>query len=190
MKKSHNGSDVDLIIRAGEGDHRAFTELVHMYERTVFSFAFKVCRDRAKAEEVLQDTFVNVYRKLNQFDGKSKFGTWLYSIVTNNCLMKNRQRKIDESSVPVEDMFDSEPLLISHNENPLNILMSEELRQHLDRAILKLPVDYRLVFVLRDIEGLTAQEAADILKISISAVKSRLHRARHFLKEQLSEYTE
>jgi RNA polymerase sigma-70 factor, ECF subfamily len=190
MKPNLDTTDTEngLILLAARGDHRAFTNLVNRYDQTVYNFAFKVCRNRNKAEEVLQDTFVNVYRKLNQYDGKSKFSTWLYSIVTNNCLMKNRQRKIDESSVKVEMLGNIETPVYREFQNPLDVLVSSELQEKLDKAILKLPVDYRVVFVLRDIEELTAQETADILKISVPAVKSRLHRARFFLREQLNEY--
>lgn len=190
MKPNLDTTDTEngLILLAARGDHRAFTNLVTRYDQTVYNFAFKVCRNRNKAEEVLQDTFVNVYRKLNQYDGKSKFSTWLYSIVTNNCLMKNRQRKIDESSVKVEMLGNIETPVYREFQNPLDVLVSSELQEKLDKAILKLPVDYRVVFVLRDIEELTAQETADILKISVPAVKSRLHRARFFLREQLNEY--
>lgn len=178
----------ELIKDILDGNTQAFTELFRMFEDTVYSFAFKVCRDREKAEDTLQDTFINVYRKLDQFDGKSKFSTWLYSIVTNNCLMKNRQRKIDTASVSIHDDHESKPLQPSTDPNPLETVMSDELRVKLDNAILSLPVEYRVVFVLRDIEELSAQETGDILGLSVSAVKSRLHRARKTLRQQLSEY--
>lgn len=178
----------ELIKDILNGNTHAFTELFRRFEDTVYSFAFKVCRDREKAEDTLQDTFINVYRKLHQFDGKSKFSTWLYSIVTNNCLMKNRQRKIDSVSVSIHDDHGSKSLQPSSVPDPLESVMSDELRVKLDNAILSLPMDYRVVFVLRDIEELSAQETGDILGLSVSAVKSRLHRARKALREQLSEY--
>ncbi len=181
-------NDSDLIQNILDGDKQAFGELVRRYEDTVFSFAFKVCRDREKAEEALQDTFVNVFRKLHQFDGKSKFSTWLYSIVTNNCLMKNRQRKIDEVSVPIHEESEHHAVKPSDSPTPLETVMSDELKTQLDEAILSLTVDYRIVFVLRDMEGLSAQETADVLNLSVAAVKSRLHRARTALREKLSEY--
>ena len=91
-------NESELVRRAQSGDKRAFSLLVKQYESTVYSFAFKVCRNEEKAAETLQDTFVNVYRKLDQFNGKAKFGTWLYQIVTNNCLMKRRRSKLDDST--------------------------------------------------------------------------------------------
>jgi RNA polymerase sigma-70 factor (ECF subfamily) len=171
---------------------------VRRYEDTVYRFAFKVCRDRDQAAEALQDTFINVYRKLDSFDGKSKFSTWLYTIVTNNCLMKQRRRRARAMEESLE-LLDAPPLqghngqgrqLARWEETPADLLLDKELRKLLDEAILKLPVEYRLVFVLRDVEGKSTQETAGILGISVEATKSRLRRARAFLRQQLSPYVE
>jgi RNA polymerase sigma-70 factor (ECF subfamily) len=194
VSATSHSSDITLIRKAQAGDPHAFSELVKRYEQTIYSFSFKVCRDKEKAEETLQDTFINVYRKLDQFNGESKFSTWLYSIVTNNCLMKRRKRKIDEEMVyldepPIGDHEGQERLTIpSWNETPAEELMRAELHSHLDEAIQKLPLDYRIVFILRDIENKGAEETAKILKLSVPAVKSRLRRARVFLRERLNDY--
>jgi RNA polymerase sigma-70 factor, ECF subfamily len=189
-----------LIKKAQAGDDRAFTLLVKQYENLVYSFAFKVCRDKEKAEETWQDTFVNVYRKLNQFDGRSKFTTWLYSIVTNNCRMKRRKTKLEMASTRIEKphgTHDHDEIentdegirtVQAWRDTPLDKLMDAELRFKLDAAIQKLPYDYRVVFILRDVEGQSAGETGKILKLSVPAVKSRLRRARVFLREQLNEY--
>jgi RNA polymerase sigma-70 factor (ECF subfamily) len=189
-------SDEELIKRAKKGDERAFTQLVKKYESLVYSFAFKMCRDDDKASETWQDTFVNVFRKLHQFDGRSKFTTWLYSIVTNSCKMKRRQRKLDQASVSIELPADQDDpdhdhpvqTIPSWRDTPLDSVMDKELRTLLDDAIQKLPYDYRVVFVLRDVEGMSAVETGKILKLSVPAVKSRLRRARVFLREQLNPY--
>jgi RNA polymerase sigma-70 factor (ECF subfamily) len=193
-------NESELVRRAKAGDQRAFTKLVKKYESTVYSFAFKVCMDEEKAAETLQDTFVNVYKKLDQFNGKAKFSTWLYQIVTNNCLMKRRRSKLEQSSISLQS---TESVPVDHDsENPLHPihiipltdstpqddLVNKELREHLDNAILKLPMDQRIAFILRDVEGRSSEEAAKILKTSVSALKSRLRRARVFLQEQLQEY--
>jgi RNA polymerase sigma-70 factor (ECF subfamily) len=200
QKQSIEIADSILIRKAKEGDEHAFAKLVKEYEALVYSFAYKVCRDKEKADETWQDTFINVYRKLDQFDGKSKFSTWLYSIVTNNCLMKHRRRKLDQASVSIHapEGFHDEPstddeghvvqTIASWKETPVDSMMNKELKELLDKSIQKLPVDYRVVFVLRDVEGQSAEETAKILKLSIPAVKSRLRRARVFLREQLNEY--
>lgn len=189
-------TDAELIRAALEGDHRAFTALVRRYEETVYRFSFKVCRDERKAAETLQDTFVNVFRKLSSFDGKSKFSTWLFTIVTNNCLMKHRRRKSSELEEPLE-LYDEPPehergsrqsRVARWDKTPEDLLIDSELREQLDAAIQKLPVDYRVVFVLRDIEGHSAGETARILHISVEATKSRLRRARAFLKNHLDKY--
>jgi len=189
----------DLIEQARSGDERAFTELVHTYQPTVYSFSFKVCRDEQKAAEIVQDTFVNVYRKLKQFDRRSKFTTWLYSIVVNNCLMKRRKTQLDRALVPINISNDFKKphlhqegnvaqVLSAWKETPLDAIMNKELKHRLDEAILKLPMEYRIVFVLRDVEGKSAEETAKILNLSVPAVKSRLRRARMFLRQELNEY--
>jgi len=196
-------ADINLqtLADAKSGDHRAFSKIVKEYERLVYNFSFKVCRDKEYAEETLQDTFINVYRKLKQFDGRSRFSTWLYSIVANNCLMKRRKSKLEKSAVSIDDPKlpvrhlqndDDDPsstvMIPPWRETPHDITVNKELKQLLDQAILKLPVDYRLVFILRDLEGQSAEETAKIMKLSVLAVKSRLRRARVFLREQLHEY--
>jgi len=186
----------DLIAAARTGDRRAFAVLVKRYEETVYRFAFKLCRDRDKAEEVFQDTFVNVFRKLSSFDGKSKFSTWLYSIVTNNCLMKRRKRRMQELEDPLENL-DHPPMgadghfarqVDSWPMTPSEIVLGKELNDVLSRAIQKLPDDYRVVFVLRDVEEKSTEETAQILNISVEATKSRLRRARAFLRNELTPY--
>jgi RNA polymerase sigma-70 factor (ECF subfamily) len=188
-----SASEAALIREAKNGSEQAFTQLVRDYEGVLFSFAFKVCRDKEKAAETVQDTFINVYHKLKQFDGRSKFTTWLYAIVTNNCLMKRRKTKLDEAAISIHDYESTEQeapheALVQKKDTPLERVVTAELRQHLDEAIKKLGVDYRVVFVLRDIEGLRAEEVAKILKISVPAVKSRLRRARIFLQSEMQPY--
>jgi len=188
--------DDALIAQAKSGDNLAFTELVRRYEETVYRFSYKICRDKEKASETLQDTFVNVFRKLKSFDGKSKFSTWLYTIVTNNCLMKHRKRKSDnlEESLEAYDHARhtedtvQRPELVSSEHSPADIVIGKELRDILETAMLKLPEDYRVVFVMRDIEGRSSEETAGVLGLSNEATKSRLRRARAFLRDQLHPY--
>jgi RNA polymerase sigma-70 factor (ECF subfamily) len=173
---------------------------VKKYEQLVYGFSFKVCRDKEKAEATLQDTFVNVYLKLKTFNGRSKLTTWLYSIVVNNCLMKRRKSKLERATVPLvpPEGFHENPVtdgegnvvqtISSWKDMPDEIVLNGELQSLLDKAILKLPMEYRIAFILRDVEGQSAEETAKILKLSIPAVKSRLRRARAFLREQLNDY--
>jgi RNA polymerase sigma-70 factor, ECF subfamily len=190
--------DDELIRVARGGNNAAFTELVRRYEETVYRFSYKICRDSDKAAETLQDTFVNVFRKLDTFDGKSKFSTWLYTIVTNNCLMKHRKRKRDTLEESLE-AYDHPPAHHEHTrriqpiqmmETPSDLILTKELRETLDRAITSLPEDYRVVFVMRDIEGQSNEETARALGLSVEATKSRLRRARAFLRQQLEPYVQ
>ena len=189
-------SDEELIREAKSGDKSAFTSLVKRYEETVFRFSLKLCRDKDRAEEALQDTFINVYRKLGSFDGKAKFSTWLYTIVANNCLMKRRKRKLQGLEEPLE-LLDNPATsgdgkfahqVVRWEDSPADILLGKELRRLLDDAIMKLPEIYRAVFILRDVEEKSNEETAKVLNISQEAAKSRLRRARAFLREQLDPY--
>jgi len=185
-------TDAALITRVKQGDERAFTELVKRYEQTVWGFAFKLCRDKEKAEESFQDTFINVYRKIGQFDARSKFSTWLYTIVANNCLMHRRKRKLDglmesydEAPNPENEAVQRQ--LAAWDDSPIDTMMNKELRTRMDKAIQELPDEYRVVFVLRDLEDRTAEETAKILKLTVPAVKSRLRRSRIFLRHKLHD---
>jgi RNA polymerase sigma-70 factor, ECF subfamily len=198
-KSPRNLPDDELIRVAREGNSAAFTELVRRYEDTVYRFSYKICRDSDKAAETLQDTFVNVFKKLGSFDGKSKFSTWLYTIVTNNCLMKHRKRKRDELEESLE-AYDHPSAHHDHHhhmlkpvevtETPSDVVLTKELKEVLDRAITKLPKEYRVVFVMRDIEGQSNEETARALGLTVEATKSRLRRARAFLREKLAPYVQ
>ncbi|MBS1904430.1 MAG: sigma-70 family RNA polymerase sigma factor [Bacteroidetes bacterium] len=188
------GDDATVIASAKSGDEKAFRELVRRYQDTVYRFAFNVCRDQDKAAETLQNTFINVYRKLDTFDGRSKFSTWLYSIVTNNCLMRRRSDSTRRQELSLDDpLIEAETSSLASDAetvSPMHALLEGELKEVFDNAILKLPVDYRIVFVMRDLEDMPAAEVSKALGISVAAVKSRLFRAREFLRKQLRPYVE
>lgn len=186
-------SDIQLIREAKKGNKAAFAQLVKRYEDTVYRFSFKVCRNRTHAEEALQDTFISMYRNLGSFDGRSKLTTWLYRIAANNCLMKRRRKKIDSVLESYDEASVNADGMLQHrvprwDETPADIVMKRELNEVLEKAILKLPPDYRIVFVLRDVEGNSNEETAKIVGISVEATKSRLRRARAFLRDQLHPY--
>lgn len=185
-------TDTALIAKVKNGDQRAFAQLVKRYEQTVWGFAFKLCRDKEKAEESFQDTFINVFRKIDQFDSRSKFSTWLYTIVANNCLMHRRKRKLEALLESYDDAPDPDDRAVQQQlsaweDSPIHSVMNKELRDRMDAAIQELPDEYRVVFVLRDLEDRTAEETAKILKLSVPAVKSRLRRSRIFLRHKLHD---
>ncbi len=181
-----------LIDAAKGGDVDAFNKLIKNYMQMIYSFSFKVCRNEEKAKDTLQDTLINIYKSLKTFDGKSKLSTWIYKVVTNNCLMIRRNNKSGKF-VPVDDLEidrDSNKILVSQNESPSKETLNSELKIKLDEAIKKLPVKYRMVFLLRDVEGLSIEETKNILNLTVPVIKSRLFRARNFLKNELQEYYE
>ena len=184
--------ELALVHAAKGGDDAAYEELVRRYDRNVFRIANHITQNREDAEDVVQEAFLKAYTNLDRFQGNSKFYTWLVRIAVNEALMKLRKRKperfvsldediqVGEESVP-RDVADWSP-------NPEQQYGQAELKEILTKTIQGLPPGFRTVFVLRDVEGLSTEETADALELSIPAVKSRLLRARLQLRERLSRY--
>ncbi|RPI75412.1 MAG: sigma-70 family RNA polymerase sigma factor [Ignavibacteriales bacterium] len=189
LPASYNSSDEEVIIdQAKKGNKKALTQLVKNYEQTVYNFSFKICRDRDKAENIMQETFYSMVKHLNQFDSKSKLSTWLYRIVANHCLMQARKEKNRQFvSIDNDESLYEEKYAVDYSRLPSKYTENEELKKILDTAISKLSPDYRMIFLLRDVEGLSTEETAEAAGITIPAVKSRLHRARAFLRNELTE---
>jgi RNA polymerase sigma-70 factor, ECF subfamily len=186
--------DQGLIDKINTGDFQAFEALVNLYEGKVYRLATRMLRNQQDAEDALQETFLQVYRGLKSFEGRSNFSTWLFRLATNVCLMKIRHRGTEPPGMlPLEDYLprheDGEhPVIQEWPEKPEEILLSKESREKMMEALEKLPPEYRAVFILRDIEGFSNSEAGETLGISVAAVKSRLHRARLALRGMLAEY--
>jgi RNA polymerase sigma-70 factor (ECF subfamily) len=185
---SYNTKDEGMLIElAKRGDHKALTQLVKNYEQTIYNFAFKICRDRDKAENIMQETFYSMIKHIDQFDYKSKLSTWLYRIVANHCMMQARKEKNKQFvSINDDDSLFDEKYIIDYSRIPAKYTENEELKKILDMAISKLSPDYRMIFLLRDVEGLSTEETAEVSELSIPAVKSRLHRARAFLRNEIT----
>ena len=179
-----------LVARAKAGDMDAFSELVTHYDRRVFRMAKQITQNDDDAEDVLQETFLKAYTHLDNFQGNSKFYTWLVRIAVNEALMKLRKRRSDKTvplDEPIDTGEDEMPREIAvWDGNPEESYSREELASVLDQAIQSLKPAYRTVFILRDIEELSIEETAEALNLSISAVKSRLLRARLQLREKLT----
>jgi RNA polymerase sigma-70 factor (ECF subfamily) len=184
--------ETPLVAQAREGDTRAFGELVRRYEGKIFRLAQHVTQNREDAEDVLQETFMKAYEHLDQFQGNSKFYTWIVRIAVNQALMKLRRRKTDKSVSLDETIDTGEDTIVREiaawDEDPEQRFSREELGEILDGAIQSLEPPYRSVFVLRDIEELSTEETAEALDLSVPAVKSRLLRARLQLREKLTRY--
>ncbi|WP_299027622.1 sigma-70 family RNA polymerase sigma factor [uncultured Thermanaerothrix sp.] len=175
------------------GDRKEFARLVDAFSTPIYRLALRILGDPQDAEDVLQETFIRALSALPTFEGRSSLSTWLYRIAVNEALMMLRRRKpetlLNENDGGDEENSDNESnYLVDWCCLPEEELLSEEARQFLDQAIAQLPENLRLVFWLRDVEGLSIKETAEALGLSETNVKTRLLRARLRLRELLSEY--
>ncbi len=174
------------------GDRAEFARVVEAYYSPIFRLLLKMLNNPQDAEDALQETFMKAYKALPGFDGRSSISTWIYRIATNEALMQLRKHKVNALSIDEPDETgdeEQEPLqIVDWCCVPEKELLSAEGREVLDKAADELPYAMRVVFLLRDIEGLSTQEAAEVLNISETAVKTRLSRARLRLREILSAY--
>jgi RNA polymerase sigma-70 factor, ECF subfamily len=184
--------ELALVQAAKRGDDSAFEELVRRYDRNVFRIAQHITQNREDAEDVVQEAFLKAYGNLAQFQEQSKFYTWLVRIAVNEALMKLRRRRPERTVSLDEDIKtedDSLPREIADwSPNPEQLYNQSELGEILTKTIQGLPPGFRTVFVLRDVEGLSTEETAAALDLSVPAVKSRLLRARLQLRERLGKF--
>jgi RNA polymerase sigma-70 factor (ECF subfamily) len=191
MTERETPSDVELVAMAKAGDKDAFGMLVERHESKVFGLCLKMLGNPEDAEDVLQEVFIKAYQALPGFREEARFSTWLYRIAHNACLMRIRKKKLE--TVSLDRPLDVEEGHIQRDvtdwtTDPRTDVMSEELSSVLSQHINELSPDNRIVFVLRDIHGLSTDDTANVLGLSVPAVKSRLHRARLYLRERLSDY--
>ncbi len=192
-------SEEILIARAKKGDFEAFESLVNTYQEKVYRLAFRFVRNETEAKEIVQDTLLSVWRKLDGFKGDSQFGSWLFRVTANAALMRLRSQR-RHAEVSTEELppgfLDSQQStygqMLSHGENwskrPDEELQSEELRRQIQSAVDALPEIYRTVFLVRDVDGLSTEETAQALDLSIPTVKTRLHRARIALRDTIGAH--
>jgi RNA polymerase sigma-70 factor (ECF subfamily) len=191
MNRSDTPSDRELVAMAKAGDKDAFGLLVERHESKVYGLCLKMLGNPEDAEDVLQEVFIKAFQALPGFREEARFTTWLYRIAHNACLMRIRKKKLE--TVSLDRPLDVEEGHIQRevtdwSTDPRADLMTEELSSVLTQHINELNPDNRIVFVLRDIHGLSTDDTASILGLSVPAVKSRLHRARLYLRERLSDY--
>jgi RNA polymerase sigma-70 factor (ECF subfamily) len=185
--------DVTLVDAAKQGDMAAFEQLVKRHTAMIFRVAMHIMASREDAEEVVQDAFLKAFQHLQDFEGRARFSTWLTRIAVNAALMKLRNlrrattvsidQEADEGGTLADKVADWKP-------NPEQLYNRTELREILQRALASLPHAYRVVFLLRDVEGVSVVDTAEMLGLRIPNVKARLFRARLKLREQLSRYFE
>ncbi len=186
-------TDEEIVAAVNGGDLAAFEVLVERYSGRLYRLAWSFVKEDHTAQDVTQEAFLNAYRGLARFEGKSAFGSWIYRITVNAALMKlrSKRRRPEESLEAKSEGFGGGPReshLVLDRQTAATEFASTELRSEIQTAVDGLEEKYRAVFLLRDVDGLSIAETAEVLELSAAAVKSRLHRARLFLRASLERY--
>lgn len=195
-KTKRNDKDIQLIQAINAGRQDLFYQLVERYEKSLYNFGMRMCDNPSDTEDMVQDTFLNVFKYLKGFRYETKFKNWLYRVATSACLKKKRRSKFaPDRELSIDEFLPSDESAIATElprwaSQPLDRLLNEELGGVIQQALLDLPEKYRLVVVLRDVEGFNTQETAEILGLTPANIKVRLHRARLFLRDALKAYYE
>jgi RNA polymerase sigma-70 factor (ECF subfamily) len=195
-RKIVKDNDFDLIQAINSGQTEKFHDLVKRYEQKLYNFSLRMCRNPSDAEDMIQDTFLNVFRYLKNFRYETKFKNWLYKVAASTCIKKRRKSKFaPDKELSLDEFLPNDEAETPEQAPewamlPLDKLLNEELSSVINKTILALPKKYRVVIVLRDIEGFSTAETAQILNLSPSNVKVRLHRARLYLRDKLKGYFE
>ncbi|WP_206099015.1 RNA polymerase sigma factor SigW [Paenibacillus nanensis] len=177
-----------LARLALKGDQQAFAELVDLYQDKLYHMAYRMLSNRQEAEDVVQDTFLRVYKNLDRFDETLKFSTWIYRIATNLCIDRLRKRKqtysLDAESQDYEGL-DGYSMIPSDDRTPESELILSDTQRIIHQAMETLPPKYKSVMMLRYIQDLSLQEVGDILGMPVTTIKTRVHRGREFLRKKL-----
>ena len=188
-------TDINLVKLARNGDRMAFQKLVERYQRKIFGLCYGMVRNPDDAMDLVQETFVKVFKNLERFEGQSSFYTWTYRIATNVCIdylrKQKRQRTVDydDGILRDEDIEDGADLLPSRlGLNPAKVYGRRELMEKIEEALGALSDNHRQAILLREVEGLSYQEIADVMEVSIGTVMSRLHHARKNMQKHLADY--
>lgn len=183
-------NEQELLPALRRRDSAAFNQLFETYSDKVYRLAFSQLGNEDEAEGVVQDAFLRLFERLDQFEGRARLSTWLYRVAYNLCQDRLRQRRplLSLNEDNDDDDLPAPTVLIDWEDLPEQYLSAAEVSAELDRAIATLPPKLKTVFTLREMEGLSTQECAEVLGISANAAKVRLHRARLLLREQLAAY--
>lgn len=192
VNMTQSTSEQELIARLKTGDKGAWSECLEIHSANVYALALRLMNNETEAEDVLQETFMSAFKAIGSFEERSGLGTWLYRITYNAAMM--RLRRPNKESVSVEDTMMAEDGRLIPEQLfdwcclPEQDFETGEVKTRLEDAIRGLPEKYKAVFILRELEGLSTQETAVALNLTVGATKVRLHRARLWLREQLSPY--
>jgi len=180
--------DTRLVKLARKGDQHAFAEIVSLYKDKLYQLAYRMTGNRQEAEDVVQETFLRVYKNLDQFDDKQKFSTWIYRIATNQCIDRLRKKRkvysLDAESSEHEGL-DGYDMMPSDNRTPESELLLSETQILVQKALETLPPKYKSVMILRYMQDLSLQEIAEVLDMPVTTVKTRVHRGREFMRKRL-----
>jgi RNA polymerase sigma-70 factor (ECF subfamily) len=177
-----------LVKRALKGDQQAFADIVDLYQDKLYHMSYRMLYNRQEAEDVVQDTFLRVYRNLDRYDDSMKFSTWIYRIATNLCIDRLRRRRptysLDAESTDHEGL-DGYSILPSDDRTPESEIVLSETQRIIRQAIENLPAKYKTVMVLRYLQDMSLQEISDVMDMPVTTIKTRVHRGREFLRKRL-----
>ena len=186
--------DHALIEQFKRGSARAMEQLIEKYEGSLFNFGLRMCGHTQDAEDIMQETFLNAFKSLKDFREETKLRNWLFRIAANACYRQRRKKKFEpDNELSLESLTDSKGSgqtfdIPDWTNDPAKNLLRSELKEVILAAVQKLPPIYRMVFNLRDMEGFNTEETADIMGVTTQSVKTRLHRARLFLRNEITEH--
>ena len=194
--KEDKKNEEALVRDLQNGNLEAYDKIVSIYQKKIYGLSFNLTRNQMDAQDVTQEVLLTLFRKINLFQGKSAFSSWVYRITVNASYMRLRTKK-KEPNVSIDELMPSfnsagfqQEKIQDWSENTESLIFTNETRNVINKAVDLLPEKEKVVFLLRDVEGLSTEKAGEILDLTIPAVKSRLHRARLFLRKKLSNYFE
>ena len=194
--KEDKATEEALVRDLQNGNLDAYDKLAEIYQKKIYGLSFHLTRNQMDAQDVTQEVLLTLFRKINMFQGKSAFSSWVYRIAVNASYMKLRSKK-KEPNVSIDELMPSfnsagfqQEKIQDWSENTESLLFTKETRDVINKAVDLLPEKEKVVFLLRYVEGLSSEKTGEILDLTVPAVKSRLHRARLFLRKKLSDYFE
>ena len=196
QQKENREIEEALVKDFQAGNLDAYDKIVELYQKRIYALSFNLMRNQMDAQDVAQEVLLTLFKKIHTFQGKSAFSSWVYRITLNSSYMKLRSKK-KEPKISIDELLPSfnstgfqQEKIQDWSENTESLLFTNETRKVINKAVGLLPEKEKVVFLLRDVEGLSTEKVSEVLDLTIPAVKSRLHRARLFLRKKLSGYFE
>ena len=194
--KQDRKNEEALVLDFQNGNLKAYDKIVKIYQKKIYSLSFNLTRNQMDAQDVTQEVLLTLFRKIKLFQGKSAFSSWVYRITVNASYMRLRSKK-KEPNVSIDELMPSfnssgfqQEKIQDWSEDTQSLIFNNETRDEINKAVNLLPEKEKVVFLLRDVEGLSTEKTGEVLDLTVPAVKSRLHRARLFLRKKLSNYFE